>query len=422
MAPVTEPATTPSEQDGGERPSAAAWLGLIAIAVGFTWLAFWNWWAFVIAASLVVFVFLHEMGHYMAARATGMKATEFFLGFGPRIWSVRRGETRFGVKAIWAGAYVKVIGMNSLDEIDDPADEPRTYRQASYPRKLLLASAGSLMHFAIAFVLLVTLFAVTGQRDFDAWDESNWRVGRVLAAGPAAAAGIESGDDIVSVDGAPVETFDDLRDAVMPRAGASVPVVIERDGAVIDTVVLVEAAEVDGEVVGRLGVTQEPTNIPLVKENLPEAVWHAATEVPTVIWRAVEAVGSFATNFGDFVTRVFSSPGADDATENPESRPVSLVGVVQVGAEAGDGVGMSAVVELMAVLNIFLGVFNLLPLLPLDGGHIAVATYERIRSTREHRYVVDITKVLPVTYTVFLLLVFLGVGSLWLDITSPITR
>jgi membrane-associated protease RseP (regulator of RpoE activity) len=208
----------------------------------------------------------------------------------------------------------------------------------------------------------------------------------------------------------------------MPRAGESVPVVIERDGAVIDTVVLVEAAEVDGEVVGRLGVTQEPTNIPLVKENLPEAVWHAATEVPTVIWRAVEAVGTFATNFGDFVTRVFSSPGADDATENPESRPVSLVGVVQVGAEAGDGVGMSAVVELMAVLNIFLGVFNLLPLLPLDGGHIAVATYERIRSTREHRYVVDITKVLPVTYTVFLLLVFLGVGSLWLDITSPITR
>jgi membrane-associated protease RseP (regulator of RpoE activity) len=107
---------------------------------------------------------------------------------------------------------------------------------------------------------------------------------------------------------------------------------------------------------------------------------------------------------------------------NPESRPVSLVGIVQIGADAGSATGWSSVVFLLAVVNIFLGVFNLLPLLPLDGGHIAIATYERIRSRNGQRYVADITKVMPVAYTVFLLLIFLGMGSLWLDLTSSVTR
>lgn len=397
-----------------------AWLGLMAILAGLGFLAVWSLWAFAIVGSLVVIVFLHEMGHYLAARATGMKATEFFLGFGPRIWSFRRGDTTFGIKAIWAGAYVKVIGMNELDEVDDPADEPRTYRQASYPKKLLLAGAGSAMHFVLAILLLFTLFAVTGVRDGDAWDPADWAVGTVLAESGADGGGIEPGDRIVAVDGIDTPTFLDMRDVVQARPGETVPVVVERDGAELDTTVQLRAVEApDGSEVGQIGVSQRALDVPVTRDPPAEAAGHAVTEFGTLVWESLKGIGNFVANFGDFIGQVFSAPGEDDE-QNLEARPVSLVGVVQIGSDAGSDIGFRAVIEMLALLNVFLGVFNLLPLLPLDGGHIAIATYERIRSTRDERYVADITKVLPIAYAAFLALVFLGAGSLWLDITSPI--
>ena len=112
----------------------------------------------VVTLVIVFVVFVHELGHFVAARITGMKATEFFLGFGPRLFSFRRGETEFGVKPILAGAYVKLVGMTNLDEVD-VEDEARTYRQQSYPKRLLVASAGSLMHFLMAFIGLLALFS-----------------------------------------------------------------------------------------------------------------------------------------------------------------------------------------------------------------------------------------------------------------------
>ena len=126
------------------------------------WLAVANIWMFVFVIGILVSVFLHETGHFVTARMTGMKATQFFLGFGPRLWSFRRGETEYGVRALPLGAFVRIIGMSSLDEVP-PADEARTYRQQSYPRRMLVISAGSLMHLLIAIVLLFTVFAVRGQ-------------------------------------------------------------------------------------------------------------------------------------------------------------------------------------------------------------------------------------------------------------------
>ena len=108
------------------------------------------------SASLIS-IFLHETGHFVTARLTGMKATQFFLGFGPRLWSFRRGETEYGVRALPLGAFVRIIGMNNIDEVP-PADEARTYRQQSYPRRLLVISAGSIMHMLIAIVLLFAVY------------------------------------------------------------------------------------------------------------------------------------------------------------------------------------------------------------------------------------------------------------------------
>ena len=125
-------------------------------------------------------IMLHELGHFVMAKRAGMKVTEFFLGFGPRLWSIRRGETEYGVKAIPAGGYVRIIGMSNIEEVD-PADEERTYRSKPYRHRLGVAVAGSTMHFIIAAVLLFLLYAAVGEPYGPAGD----RADRQGLAGPA---------------------------------------------------------------------------------------------------------------------------------------------------------------------------------------------------------------------------------------------
>src|SRR4029077_3094058 len=108
--------------------------------------------------ALIAMVMIHELGHFLTAKWAGMKVTEYFFGFGPKLWSIRRGETEYGIKAVPLGGYVRILGMSNLEQVD-PADEARTYRQKSYPRRLSVAVAGSFMHFVIAFLLLVVLWA-----------------------------------------------------------------------------------------------------------------------------------------------------------------------------------------------------------------------------------------------------------------------
>ncbi len=178
----------------------------------------------IVILAIVVMVVLHEVGHYVAAKRAGMKVTEFFVGFGPVIWSTRRGETEFGLKAIPAGAYVRIIGMNNLEEVD-PADEPRTYRQAPFRSRASVAVAGSAMHFAIALVLLVVQFALIGRADAD-----RWTVAEVTPGSAAAAAGILPGDTVRSIDGRPVGSFLDFRSVVAAAEPGSRDVVVERSG------------------------------------------------------------------------------------------------------------------------------------------------------------------------------------------------
>jgi len=167
---------------------------------------------------------LHEMGHFLVARWAGMQVTEFFLGFGPRLWSVRRGETTYGVKAIPAGAYVRITGMSSLDVVD-PADEQRTYRQQSYPKRMAVALAGSATHFAIALFLLFVVYAAVGTPDPD-----RWVVGEVVSDSTAAAVGVRTGDRILSVDGVETTGFDEFGIVVRSVPGDLVDVVVHRDG------------------------------------------------------------------------------------------------------------------------------------------------------------------------------------------------
>src|SRR5690348_110559 len=153
-----------------------------------------GWPLLVVVFSIIVMIVLHETGHYIAAKKSGMKVTEFFLGFGPKLWSVRRGETDYGVKAIPAGAYVRIIGMHNLDDVP-PEDESRTYRQQSYPKRMAVALAGSGMHFLQAIVAIFLVFTIFGAPGGHLFTKMNdFRIGEVENGSAAQQAGIQKGD------------------------------------------------------------------------------------------------------------------------------------------------------------------------------------------------------------------------------------
>lgn len=476
---------------------------------------------FVILA-VVVSIFLHEMGHYLAAKRSGMKVSEFFIGFGPRIWSFRRGETEYGVKPIWAGAYVKIVGMNNLEEV--PAeDEDETFRRQSYPKRAITAFAGPAMNLVLAFVLLVGTAAFHGYPEDGAWPRID-----PVPGGSAALAGLEAGDRLVSFAGEPApENLTGFRSLIAANGGRAVEVVYVRDGerrtttvdlgnqilgisgsewpainvqpdsAAADFAHLGQADEVisiDGspapeefsafldEVAAAQGSTVElvverdgtryesalpvpagvrPTGFFGVAEFQPDAepvglgraFPAAADQFGQVSWAAMQGLTAFFSPSGlsGFTDRVVSTPPSGEATPPPpaletdatptglpplpqpddvlleeEGRVHSILGIITIGSQL-DFVG---VIYLIAVLNIFLALFNLIPLLPFDGGHIAVATYERIREglarrrwvdakLQAGRYLADFSKLIPVTYAVVAVIVAIGLGALWLDAIDP---
>jgi regulator of sigma E protease len=470
--------------------------------------------------SLIAAIMLHEAGHFFTARRFGMRADRFFLGFGPTLWSTRRGETEYGVKALPLGGFVRIRGMSEADErvgsvadtVFDPApvetdrshvpagvgastggtgglpertwdrldeelrdrgtpsglrkrivdrtraqvasasslveartavdeaiaaelppstevgdlahrlrrgDEGRFFADRPAWQRAIVLVAGSVVHFLIAIVLLLGLFLFTATQFVGIAPT----VSDVLEGSPADAAGLQPGDEVVAVEGLRSDDYEELRDRIRARPGEPTELVVVRDGEEVRLTVTPELAEdpVTGEEVGQVGFV--PTE---VVERLPagEAVREAFTGQVGFVTQVEQTFRAIGRVFGpDGLAGLFNQ--ATGEADRDVEGAVSLVGAAGIAGQAA-AYGIGTLLLLIASINVFIGVFNLLPLPPLDGGHLAVLGIERgvnaVRRARGRRdeFTVDPRAVAAVAIPVLTVLGFVFIALLYLDITQPI--
>ncbi|MDF2825061.1 MAG: hypothetical protein K0R68_2469, partial [Mycobacterium sp.] len=347
------------------------------------------------ALAILVSVALHECGHMWVARATGMKVRRYFVGFGPTVWSTFRpnklGETEYGLKAVPLGGFCDIAGMTSVEELSPEDRRYAMYRQKTWKRVAVLF-AGPGMNFIIGLVLIYAIAviwglpnlnppttAIVGQTACVAPEVARGQLGECTGDGPAAQAGIQAGDTIVKVGDTPVANFDEMVTAVR-ELDAPTTFEVQRDGRTFDTVVdvtqtqRITAAGDGGEQtidVGAIGVAAAqfgPTHhnplsaIPATfafTGDLAVELGKALAKIPTKVGALVDAIGG--------------------GERDPET-PISVVGASIIGGDTVDAGIWVAFWFFLAQLNFVLGAVNLVPLLPFDGGHIAIALYEKVRN------------------------------------------
>jgi membrane-associated protease RseP (regulator of RpoE activity) len=392
---------------------------IIAVAVALA-MATGSFPTLVVVAAIVLMIMLHELGHFLVAKASGMKVTEYFLGFGPRLWAVRKGETEYGVKALPLGGYVRIVGMNNLETVD-PADEARSYRAQSFPKRLAVVLAGSAMHFLIAFFLLVVVWSAIGIPNYDKPEPVVGSISKIKGGpSPAQAGGLRVGDRVVAVDHQPIVEWEKLHDYIRAHPGTPMLFSVNRHGRQVDLTIVPADINPKGEKVGFIGMSAA---VPRERVAIPTAFSRSAHSFGDDVVLTVKGLASFFSpgqlkNYSSQLMRSQPPKGAQNPNDVRFLSPVDLVTLSGQAAESG----VFAVLVFLIGLNIGVGVFNMVPLLPLDGGHAAIAVYERIRSRRGRPYRADVAKLLPVTFAVVGVLVVIVVSSLWLSFTNPMAN
>ena len=397
------------------------------------------------ALGIMLSIVLHELGHMKVAQWSGMKVRRFFVGFGPTVWSTNRGGIEYGLKAVPLGGFCDIAGMTAYDELS-PEDEPKAmWRQASWKRVAVLL-AGPVMNIILAIALFYTVALGWGLVNRDVQPIPTDRVAAVVGdtcatgaagettcgqgLGPAGAAGIEPGDVIVSVAGEPVSSWADLSDVVTGLPGETVPVVVEREGQETTTTATLASSTVDGEARGALGVRLSDEGIP--QEILDDPAYQSVNTYD--VWSAIPATIVFTGDMVEatieglisFPSKIPAVAASIFGAERAEDSPVSVVGASYIGGQAAEQGAWWLFLLFLAGLNLFLGAFNLVPLTPFDGGHIAVVFYEKIRDAlRRLRGLApggpaDYEKLAPLTMTVFVLLIGVSAIVITADFVNPI--
>jgi membrane-associated protease RseP (regulator of RpoE activity) len=365
--------------------------------------------ALAIVGGLVLMVMLHEAGHYFAAKKTGMKATEFFVGFGPKLWSFRRGETEYGVKAVLLGGYVRIIGMTNVEEVD-PADEHRTYRKASHKNRFIVVMAGVTVNVIIALVLFFAFFATGGE----VYDGPSTEVARVVPDSAAQDAGFHRGDRIVALDGEQVTGWEQLVREIEGRPDETTMFTVLRRG---DRVQL-EATPKARAGQGFLGIG-------------PAAAFHT-TGIAGAAPESFRAVGDVTAGTATALADLFSPEGISEYSKNftsdapkagtpaADARPRSIIGIVDRGSDFVNG-DIGALLWLLGGISLVLALFNTIPLLPFDGGHAAIVVYETIASRVKKREVrADYRKLMPMTAVVLFVVLAFALSAMFLDIREAV--
>ena len=366
--------------------------------------------------ALLFSVMIHEFGHYLTAQRYGMKVSEFFLGFGTRIWSTQRGETEFGLKAIPAGGYCKIEGMVPTDTMPE-GEEDRAFYRASSGRKLIVLGAGSFLHFVLGYILIFILFVGVGVNQLLP------TISQVSPQSGAAAAGLQAGDEVLSINGVKVtDWYNDVK-VIRNSGGKTLSLEIMRGAQILSIVATPTLEKVDGKPRWILGIINK---IGLKRTNPITAFKSSALVTRDFIFASVKSLGQLPSKIPSLWGQ---SVGGKKRDAN------GLVGVVGVARASGQAVGsgklspaerLATFILIIASLNIFVGIFNLLPLLPLDGGHMAVAIADEIRAFfarlrgRPRPAAIDVTILTPVTMVVFVLLAALTLLLLFADIVNPV--
>ncbi|WP_132993634.1 M50 family metallopeptidase [Gordonia zhaorongruii] len=390
------------------------------------------------ALALLISIAWHELGHHVAAKATGMKVRRFFVGFGPTLWSTRVGETEYGLKAIPLGGFCDIAGMTPHDELSVTERGRAMYQQPTWKRLVVLL-AGPFQNFVLGFILIIVLalgwgLPILGDKPVHASTlscvapstDSQGRLTECSGPSPAEVAGIRSGDRIIAVNGDDVSDASDLVGKVQATTG-SVGLTVDRDGEQRDITVPVTSVQrmvedSDGRVqsaqVGAIGVGLSTT---YVQEYSAGTVLGGSIAFTGDIFvETFKSLARMPAKVSDLWTAVTGGERADDT-------PVSVVGASRLGGEAAERGYWDMFIGLLLSINFFLGAFNLVPLLPLDGGHMAIALYERFRNLlrrafgRSEAAPVDYFKLLPLTYAVVAVMGAFMVLTVTADIVNPIT-
>jgi membrane-associated protease RseP (regulator of RpoE activity) len=421
----------------------------------------------VFALGILVAVALHEAGHFWSARWFGMKATRYFIGFGPTIFAFKRNGVEYGLKALPFGAFVKIVGMTPAEEDIDPetgkpgADDPKAMWRYPVWKRTIVMAAGSITHFALALITLWVLFSFVGIPDLNRANEVPVKVGAVSQCvsktyvydpatrtqkacdpntdpkSPASQLGLQPGDIIVSINGHPIQGNQALRDELKNDVGQSVVVQYKRGSEIRSGEVTIpetmrlkqdtqtpadKVTDADLERAGLLGISVDLKykDLPIVRYGAVDGVGQTASMTASLVGRTFESLQAIPQRIPNLFSAIFGGE------RDPET-PVSVVGASRIGGELFELGDWASLLMLFATLNLFFGIFNLFPLLPMDGGHIAIAWFERVRSFiaarrgRPDPGRVDYYKLAPITLAVIGVLGVFVLLTVTADFVNPIT-
>ena len=419
-----------------------------------------------LALGIAASIGLHEVGHMLPAKKFGVKVTQYFVGFGRTVWSTRRGETEYGLKAVPLGGYVKLVGMLPPGRDDEPGrirksntgmftqlisdaraaeyelvedgDEDRLFYRLPWWKKVVVMAGGPMVNLVLAFLLFGSVFMFYGVYEPTTKVEKVSDCVYAASEGtrpcrpsdpvaPAKKAGLERGDVIVSMNGTRVTSWDHLTELIRANENGAAVIVYERDGerrtTSTNTMVTPRASVEDPQryvKVGFLGVAPE-----VVREK-KDALF-VLTTMGTYTWETVKALGQMPVKLWDV------GKAALGLQERAQDSPMSVVGASRVAGEvtSSHDVPLSdrfvSLVTLLGGINLFVGMFNFVPLLPLDGGHIAGALYEALRRgvarvlRRPDPGYFDTAKLLPVAYVMAGVILVMSVVLVYADIVAPVS-